>query len=159
MATIWIHRACASDILIRFDTRGGALLWSYSYLRSFDTASFDDDSQLEGYGFVGCTDSIQLSIHENDFLPSKLKTTESWNKTGTVKVSPEEAMTLKEYGEPDGFVPGESEKVWIKEERTLEELDKEIEGYITEEEDTCTAGIREGICVCCGTCTYDRGLD
>jgi len=149
MATIWIHRAFASDILVRFETHGGALLWSYSYLRTFENTQFTDDSQLEGYGFVGCTDYVQLSIHEIDFAPSK----ECWNTNGTIEVSPEEARLFAEFSEPEGFIRGESEKIWVKQKRNSAEVDKEFEGYTTD--DMCTAGIRDGVCECCGTCTND----
>jgi hypothetical protein len=121
------------------------------------------------------TPVIQLSIHnEKDFFPTSISFgdtyLETWNNLGTVEVSQEEAEELGFCFEPEGFIPYESQGLWKKETRTVEELNEELDqymydGYIQSRNDSredsdddreCTVGIREGICKCCGTLTYDK---
>jgi hypothetical protein len=131
---------------------------------------FPDSSLTLENGLVteAHTPVIQLSIHnEKDFFPTSISFgdtyLETWNNLGTVEVSQEEAEELGFCFEPEGFIPYESQGLWKKETRTVEELNEELDQYNLDDsrEDSdddreCTQGIREGICKCCGTVTCDR---
>ena len=160
MATVWIHRALASDILVRFNDLFEASSWSLSYMNGFPDSSLTLEN---GLVTEACTPVIQLSIHnEKDFFPTSISFgdtyLETWNNLGTVEVSQGEAEQLGVSNEPAGFIPYESQGLWKKETRTVEELDEELDQYMwysREYDRECTVGIQDGPCKCCGTITWE----
>ena len=127
MATAWIHRAYASDILVRFTNATDA----YNFLVKLAKKHGDEMMEIcvepiyipdEGYD-VAQAPSMQFGLHLLDF------DAEGWN-TDIVVVNPDEAEALGESGEPVGFVSGESEAPWYPERRSHAELDDELESYM-----------------------------
>jgi hypothetical protein len=145
--TIWIHRALASDILVRFKTREEAWLFCKELFNRISTSddyyevnlTWDCESfPNRGSCFDFCaTSSLQVSIHDGLFHHvGWAGVDQPWTTTGTVLVSPEEAIKLGETGEPDGFIPGESESgIWEKNTKSLDELDEELDRYQQVRED------------------------
>jgi hypothetical protein len=125
MATAWIHRAKASDILIRFTD----LHEAYSYLLSLakrDGASNirPEPSELPPNGYdVAQTASVQFILHGQSFDATE------WSEN-IVVLFPEEALYLGDSGEPMGFIPGETERPWYPEYRSHQELDEEIDTHM-----------------------------
>jgi hypothetical protein len=130
-ATLWIHRAEASGIIVHCYSNDEAYQLSCDFLQDmnatipdWDYLSFPDATE-EGRCFhSGSTPSIQNSIHPGSYVPAPF-----WNDRGTVLVSAHEALQLGEYGEPEGFEPEETSALWTKETRTHERLDEELVDY------------------------------
>jgi hypothetical protein len=196
MATTWIHRAFACDLLVQFpDYINFRDSWNFGveYLKS---VSKNDPAQYQinpfnphfvgiQKGEIGSTTSEQVSCYLGLDAPEPIPTGESWSPSGYAAVSPAEAIALGRRGEPQGFIPYESEGIWTRETRTAEEMDLELDWYkrdgelIEEQErfgamwreierlqlqadlnenqdlfdEPCTAGLRTGICNCCGEFT------
>jgi hypothetical protein len=132
MATIWIHRAAASDILVDFDSVDNAYDFAVNVVKSSGHECYTQTSReiipetlFSDEVFVASTPWIQCMITPRGTIPSA-----NWNTWGFVKVSPDEALALKHDLEPDGFEPYESEMVWQKNTRTKEELDAELDDYM-----------------------------
>jgi hypothetical protein len=86
MATVWIHRALAPDLLVPFADRTMANMWARDHI----------DHLARKYRELICltedimaTDSVQISVEEADFCPEA-----SWNTGGFDWVSPKEAYEL-----------------------------------------------------------------
>ena len=130
--TLWVHRARASGILVDFhdnQEREAYLLatkileangeHSISNMYGDGPIEFDEGGSFD----IGCTPFLQLSLHYTPygFHPKYFsgfgqawdQIATVWSRDGYALVSPEEAIALGPFGEPDGFVPGESE-IWIK---------------------------------------------
>jgi len=131
IATLWIHRAEASGILVSCFSNDEAYQLSCDFLQDmnatipeWDYLTFPDHTE-EGRCFhSGMTPSIQISIHPGSYVPAPF-----WNERGTVLVTAHEALQLGENGEPDGFESEESSSLWKKERRNHEELNQEIADY------------------------------
>lgn len=145
MATTWIHRLHASDILVYFKTLQEARQYTIQYmLKNASPEEISEDernsiwfkdyfSDENGLYDVGATSNLQLTFmteHRMPPLPSLAPNITTWNTVGTVLLSPEDALALGPKDEPEGFIPGESEGLWIKETRSAEELDRELETYM-----------------------------
>jgi hypothetical protein len=130
-ATLWIHRAEASGIIVHCYSNDEAYQLSCDFLQDmnatipdWDYLTFPDHTE-EGRCFhSGSTPSIQISIHPGSYVPAPF-----WNERGTVLVTAHEALNLGEHGEPEGFEPEESSGLWIKEKRTHEQFDEELSDY------------------------------
>ena len=123
MATAWIHRAMASDILIRYESVNDAysFLADLANLYRVTPAAQPYEVNSDGYN-VAQTPSMQLILHCDGFNGEGGDVVVLWQ---------EEAVALGDRSEPIGFVPQESELPWYPERRTLEELDAEIDEYMS----------------------------
>jgi len=138
LTTVWIHRASAADILVHCSSRFSAYFFAEDMLerhggsdatiKDWDFASFTDN------GFdVGSSPSLQVSIHNGCFNPNNWFTEHEihcWNHRGTLLITAQEALALGEQGEPEGFIPYESEAIWTRNVQTERELDHELATYI-----------------------------
>jgi len=144
MATVWIQRQNASDILIYFDTLTKGRTYAIQYFLKYTGESsmteeernsiwFNDMySDENGVYHVGDAGALQVSFMVKNTIPPLPKGLTTWNTVGTVLVTPEEAILLGMEGEPEGFIPYESEGLWTKETRSAEELDRELDTYMQE---------------------------
>jgi hypothetical protein len=131
VATVWIHRAEASSILVHTYSNDEAYQLSCYFLQDmnatipdWDYLTFPDHTE-EGRCFhSGMTPNIQVSLHPGVYVPAPF-----WNERGTVLVAPREALELGEHGEPEGFEPWESSGLWTKEARNHEQLNQELADY------------------------------
>jgi hypothetical protein len=145
MATTWIHRLHASDILVYFKSLREARQYTIQYmLKNINPSDISEEernsiwfkdhfSDENGVYDVGATTNLQFAFmteHRMPPLPALPPKISTWNTVGTVLLSPEDALALGPEDEPEGFIPGESEGLWIKETRSAEELDRELETYM-----------------------------
>jgi len=129
MPTLWIHRECASAILVRFS---GSRITDAIYLGvRFLQENVEDESEItwqlsvgqENRIGIGYTNNIQISImNSDDFCPDL-------NAFGIVQVAEDEARDLGLTGEPEGFVQGPNDEVWRMDNRSEIELDSELSAY------------------------------
>lgn len=132
VATLWIHRAEASTIIVYCQSNEEAyviaskLLYLYkdSVISPWDFSTFPDPIYMGKCLHVGNSPDMQLSIHPDTYMPPSY-----WNARGTAIVSPEEAIRLGAFEEPAGFEPYESLLPWRRETRSHAELDKELDEY------------------------------
>lgn len=127
MATAWIHRSHASDILVRFQNATDAYNFLVTLAKKYGDELMDIATEpiyipYEGYD-IAFTPSMQFALQDPEFDAL------GWN-TNIVVLNPEEAEGLGESGEPVGFIPGESEAPWYPERRSATELDEELEAYM-----------------------------
>lgn len=132
MATIWIHRAIASDILVDFDSLDNAYDFAVNTAKNSGDEYYIKTSReiipetlFSDEVFVASTPYLQFMITPLGTIPSP-----NWNSRGFVKVSSDTAGTLKNELEPDGFEPYEAEMVWQKNVKTKEMLDTELDDYM-----------------------------
>ena len=166
MASVWIHRSHACDILVRCGSRRAAYTFAVSILQSKEDSKINPANEmiygtmntsnepfypLLGEFFVGASNSVQCIVVNDYFRPGYY-----WNASGAVVVSEEEAIALGDMDEPYWFVPGETDKPVKKEMRTHRQLDDELDWYMNSEDYDCTADLNYGRCKCCGTLTYER---
>jgi hypothetical protein len=166
MASVWIHRAKACDILVRCTSRRDAYDFARSLLLNIPDSSVNSANEmiygtmnnsnepfypLLGEFFVGASYNLQCIVVNDYFRPGY-----HWNQSGTVVVSKDEAIALGDMDEPDWFVPGETEKPVKKDTRTHRQLDDELDWYMNSDDYDCTADLKYGTCKCCGTLTYER---
>ena len=142
MATTWIHRLNTSDILVYFDTLHEARKYAIQFFLKYNGDLSMTDEQKNSIWFsdlysdengvysAGNSRSLQVSFMLQHGMPPLPAGLTSWNTLGTVLLSPEEAMRLGTEGEPEGFIPGESEGLWKKETRSAKQLDQELETYM-----------------------------
>jgi len=79
---------------------------------------------------AGFSSDLQISIHPGVFHHSGWQGKTGWNSSGTALVRMNEAMDLGSYDDPVGFVSNESEEgVWVREMRTHEDLNEELQDY------------------------------
>ena len=104
-ATLWIHRACCTDLLIRFPSAFEGYNFGCRFLKEYyedNTAihSWDETSYTESTYFnVGDSPSLQLSVHDGEFHSDGWIGLDNWADE-TFIVNPEEAMTLGDTGIP-----------------------------------------------------------
>jgi hypothetical protein len=145
MPTIWIHRARASDILIDFSS----MIHAYNYAIEFIAKYHSDDYMIH----TNLVDMLRYNLNMNDdknymhlppegidivqandvqirMITTNTRPDSSWNERGFIKVSREEALDLGISNEPENFIPYESSSVWMKETRSTEELNAELESYM-----------------------------
>jgi len=133
MARLWIHRVSLCDIMVDFPSEAEAREWVQTFLRTSNEKVIPPQTGID----IGSTPTLQVSIHPPGFFHTQLTvydgrttwTPDSWNHRGTILVSADEALTLH-TGEPDWFIPDEREDLQMKETRTVEELDEELDAYI-----------------------------
>ena len=113
MVTVWIRRKGASDILVRFPS------WRV----------------LDAHDFANLFAEPALIYPEQDFHPNQIKPAHmlSWNLRGFIEVAQDIARDLGSKGEPDGFVPYRSQDIWRQCRKTREELDAELDWYVSNE--------------------------
>ena len=137
MLYVWIHRVNACDILVNFNDITDAYMFAiqaqlnvdHDYTLHTDFNQLSAYTELPSIGIcITQSDSLQIIILNNDNNNPNF----SFNNRGFVNVSPDEAIDLHENIEPDGFIPYESEQIWFKETRTHEELDAELDEYMTD---------------------------
>lgn len=123
MATAWIRRATASDILVRYESLNEAYNFLEDLARLYGATPAPLSCKLwpDGYN-VAQTPSLQLVLHHDRFHGHGGDVVVLWQ---------EEAVALGDRSEPIGFIPGESELPWYPERRTFEELDEEIDTYMS----------------------------
>ena len=136
-ATLWIHRADAADILVRFPSAHDAHQFGLRFLFKYQDLNEENNMTLpwneafykeDGMLNVGDTPSLQVSVHPNDFHSCGYLGINRWSDHGTVLVTPEVAMDLGNTGIPVGFVPGEDpEGVWENPSSTTEKNDFETQ--------------------------------
>ena len=127
MATTWIHRALASDILVRFD----GITDAYNFLKKVALLYIDDPSEIapepeyiSSKGFcIGDTSDLQFILEHASFDAA------GWTDN-VVVLNPDEALALGDRREPAGFVPGESSVPWYPERRSNQDLDMELHNYM-----------------------------
>lgn len=133
LVTVWIHRATASGILVRCSSNEEAYDISHEFLLNcsldativpWDFQTFPDRVDTGSCFHSGCTPNVQVSIHPGSYVPAAF-----WSDYGKVLISGAEAVQLGATGEPHGFQPGESTKLWTRETRTSAELDEELDDY------------------------------
>jgi hypothetical protein len=132
MATLWIHRATAADVLVDFEKIEYAYNFTIKFMHNYsDSEVHMTLNDLKNYPAsneppcFAATTYLQISV-----LPLGVNPNPFWNNSGFVKVSPEEAVALGEYKNPIGFIPFESDRIWTKETRSIEELDAELDNYM-----------------------------
>jgi len=135
MPTIWIHRSQAADILVDFESIIDAYSFAirhiqevvpYNYMIETTLQDVLNHTELPEQGI----DIIHSANFQTAIIPISVTPDPSWNTDGFVKVSQEEAMLLGSDKNPEGFIPYESERVWMKETRTMAELDAELDNYM-----------------------------
>jgi hypothetical protein len=117
-STLWIHRDCCTDLLVRFPSAFDAYKFGCRFLKEFYEGdccihSWDESSYIEKTTFyIGDSPSLQVSIHPGEFHSDGFNGLDKWAPDGTFIVSPEEAMTLGNTG-----IPSEESAplVWTKE--------------------------------------------
>jgi len=133
MASVWMHRVEACDILVDFNSISGA----YDFAtKAFSNGNHDYDITMTlaevldkpfKWNCVAQTDCVQLII-----IPYGCTPDPSWSQRGFVNVTEHHALALGDHDEPEGFIPYESERVWTKETRTVAELNEEIDNYMAD---------------------------
>ena len=86
MATVWIHRAFASDLLVRFTDRITANMWARDHIDHLARRHREIISMTEDIMSIS---SVQITVKEADFCPEPV-----WNLRGFYEVSIEEAYQL-----------------------------------------------------------------
>ena len=147
MATIWIHRLCAADILVDFSSIVAAYDFAIKAARSGGHTDYHIDTMLSEIFSkplsINSPPIVANPIMQYMIIPFGTTPDPTSSQSGFVNVLPEEALALGEEAEPEGFVPYESEGVWMKETRTLEELDEELNNYMADWRDiTAAAGLK-----------------
>lgn len=125
MATAWIHRALASDILVRYDTIHDAYLFLKTLAENDACETIAPEPSVvsvNGYD-IAASETMQYVLVPKNF------TAAGWNRD-VVVLWPEEAIALGKEEEPAGFVPGETEQPWAPDRRCLLAIDDELEVYM-----------------------------
>lgn len=135
MYRIWIHRPSAADIFVKINI-DEAVNFTRHVLSvhspdKYDLEHLDIDSLLNnGHFYLGDSSSLQISIILDNYVPTD--GWEAWNSRGFINATPEEALSLGDSSEPEGFIAGESSLPWVKEHRTHAELDRELMDYMNQ---------------------------
>ena len=135
MAFVWIHRHSAADILIPFEGPIGAHQFAVSVLMTYNAKimnyNLTNDNYKSGHLEVGEVHDFQISVCRDGFVP--FGGWEFWNHEGVFMTNQHDAIALGSHGVPEGFIPGEFLRIWKKETRSKEELDAEIDYYMSGE--------------------------
>ena len=86
MATVWIHRAFAPDLLVPFADRITANMWARDHIDHLARKHCELIGLAED---IMATASVQISVEDADFCPEAF-----WNSSGFHEVSAEEAYEL-----------------------------------------------------------------
>lgn len=134
MATLWIHRMNASDILVFCDSLLEAGQISHPLYQAHHIIPQEDFKITHGFYVIANTGAMQICLYPGHSMPPPHPTMDSWNPSGTVLLPAADAIALALRPEgsnqdPDGFIPGESSGLWEPETRTVDELDRELEAY------------------------------
>jgi len=149
--TLWIHRMQGSGILVEFKDKEEKDAYDLGVWRLMcDThyvidhtysgpIKYDDNNHIS----IGQSDNYHVSLHYTrvSFRPRMSKghnpdyTVGELSPDGYVLVDKDEVYHLPSGVEPEGFIPGESDRVWKKERRTHAELDAELDEYFRWGED------------------------
>lgn len=114
-ATLWIHRASAAGILVRFPTAldaynfGSRFMFKYQTPVEEDTVIYPWNEELymmHDIFDVGQTPTLQISVHPGEFHTTGYLGIACWSPDGTILTTAEDAMSLGEAGIPEGFNPG-----------------------------------------------------
>ena len=114
-ATLWIHRASAADILVRFPSAldaynfGSRFVFKYQAPVEEDNIIYPWNEELymkDDMLDVGQTPNLQVSVHPGEFNPIGYLSILCWSPDGTILTIPEDAISLGEAGIPEGFIPG-----------------------------------------------------
>ena len=135
MAFVWIHRHSAADIVVPFEGPIAAHEYALAFLNTYNGSKINYHLTPENYSSghleVGQVHDFQISVCRDGYVP--LGGWGFWNYHGVFSTTPEEAIALGAYGVPEGFIPGEFIRIWKKETRSKEELDAEIDYYMSGE--------------------------
>jgi hypothetical protein len=106
MATAWIHRAFASDILVTFKTHREAWYFCVDFINSLGPRKIDDElnewnPESSEEEIVGTKQNVQLICYPGCRLPHAHPGNIPWNPSGMICLNSDEAMALGERGEPD----------------------------------------------------------
>ena len=108
-STLWIHRASAADVLVRFPTAldaynlGARFLFAHkspveeeNFINNWNETSYTTDEMFH----VGDTPSLQLSLHPGEFHPEDdaYLGINEWSLGPILILTPEEAMALENTG-------------------------------------------------------------
>lgn len=132
MATLWIHRMNASDILVYCKNMIEAGEISHPLYEAQHVIPEEHFKITHGFYVIANTGDMQICLYPGQSMPPPHPTLGNWNPYGTVLLPAEDAIALAlrpGNEDPDGFIPGESEGLWEPETRTVDELDKELEAY------------------------------
>jgi hypothetical protein len=102
MPILWIHRAFASDMLVRFSSSQEAYDFGKKFLEQ--TSSDLSPPTINEYNEinVGCNGYIQIYIEKDNFKPSE--GWHYWNSNGCKEVTREKAEELGKQGEEGDIV-------------------------------------------------------
>ena len=108
-ATLWIHRASGTDLLVRFPSAFEGYMFGCRFLKaSYEDAaihSWDETSYTESTYFnVGQSPSLQLALHPGEFHSDGWNGLDNWADV-TFVVTAEEAMKLGGTGIPECSTP------------------------------------------------------
>jgi len=110
-ATLWIHRDCCTDLLVRFPSAFDAYKFGCRFLKGcyeddYEIPSWDETSYTEkAYFYAGDSPSLQLSVHPGEFHSDGWNGLDKWAPDGTFVVTAEEAMKLGGTGIPECSTP------------------------------------------------------
>lgn len=110
-ATVWIHRASGTDLLVRFPSAFEGYKFGCRFLKEYyegdcSIHSWDESSYTEdAYFNIGYSPSLQLSVHSGEFHSDGWHGVDGWAPDGNFVVTAEEAMTLGETGIPECYTP------------------------------------------------------
>jgi hypothetical protein len=145
MATAWIHRAGACDILVQFEEAYAFRdAWNFciDYLEAVsrrDGVSYParpysvTGTDAEEIPIVGSTANVQVGCYMGLEPPSVNPSGQLWNTRGNLifpMSASQQAINLGDYDEPDDFVPIEFRSTDTNE----EDLDAELDAYRMERE-------------------------
>ena len=99
MPLLWIHRALATDLRVKFDTVANAYAFGKKLLdtqdESPDMGVYDEELFLiTGSLTVGQSTNLQISVEEDTFEPEVEEGWHYWNYKGCTMVTKEEAERL-----------------------------------------------------------------
>jgi hypothetical protein len=149
MASAWIHRAGACDILVQFqDAYAFRDAWNFC-IDYLEVASRRDDVNYAARPYsasatvaldgpiVGSTPNVQVGCYMGLEPPTANPSGQFWNTRGNLILpvtARQQAIDLGDYDEPDDFVPLEFRSTDTNEARTEEDLDAELDAYRMERE-------------------------
>ena len=133
MPIVWIHRVNSADIFVPvFDIKEAIAFASLMLFHNIQSYTMYDVNYDEFYSThcteLGSTSNLQLYVISDSYEPKE--GWEFWNASGYIKATTDEALELGASLDPEGFIPGESSKPWVKETRTHADLDYELDVYM-----------------------------
>jgi hypothetical protein len=149
--TLWIHRSHGSDILVKFpeEEEEAAYKMAIWHMINDKDSCYRLDYEYtgepivyndKGYIEIGQSANYQFllsqleNFHPRMYNPSNIWPVPEWSLEGYVLLSKADAYKLALGENPEGFTPGESQAIWLKETRTHAELDAELDDYMKQED-------------------------